>query len=333
MDIIQIDSGFEQIPIERIDLQDKIFAVAYPQDVDEHLTASVRDAGLFIPVVLESRQDRLFRIVSGGRRIPAAKAAGLNAVTARITGQGVGDKSLFLWNIRENAAIRALNHMEKSLVLHRLTADFGAGEQELLELMPLLGLEPARQVLYQYSGLARLNHELRRYLIVHGIPVKVGSRMAAWSPADQDALCGFLRTVQMGGNTLNEVVELLEEIALRDRMKIADVLMKRELRNVLQAPGFTSTQKKDRLKRGLIRMRYPGLWERTQRISELLAKGGRVPGVTIEPPPYLEGIGLDVSFSFRSAGELRDKAERLAALSRQGEIGQVLSLLQQKEER
>ncbi len=332
MDLNQIASRFNQIPIERIDLQDKSFAVAYPPDVDEDLTASIRDSGLFVPVALQERPGRLFRIVAGSRRILAVKAAGLTTVAARIISPEAEVRELFIWNIRENAATRTLNDMEKSLALHRLAADFGAGEEEVLQVMPLIGLEPSKRVLSQYTGLVQLNHELRRYLASQTIPVHVGSRIAAWLIEDQDALCGLLRVIRMGGNILKEVIGLLEEITLRDRMKIADVLVKRELQEVLEAPRLTSTQKRERLKRELIRMRYPGLWERTQRISELLRKGGPLPGVTLEPPPYLEGSGLEVSFSFRSVSELHDKAERLSSMARRREIEEILSLLQQREE-
>jgi ParB/RepB/Spo0J family partition protein len=326
------DSRFERIPLERIDGQERRFAVAYPSAPDPDLIASIRESGLFLPLILHEFSPGRQRVVAGNRRFRAAALAGLKSVPAHILNSDADDLSLFLLNLRENAATRPFNDLERALALNRLDSEFGLQENDLLQIMPVLGLEPGRRVLDQYLRLAALSADLRSYAVVQGIPIRVSSRMAAWAVEDQQALLGLVQALAPGRNTLNQFLDFLEEIALRDRMEIADVLASKEIREVLEEPKQTSTQRRDMLKQRLFQIRYPQLWEETREISRLLKKVGRPGGASLTPPASLEGKALHVSFCFGSIREFEERMERIACLATSQEVRTVLSMLRQEDE-
>jgi HAMP domain-containing protein len=281
-------------------------------------------------VTLQENAGKLFLIVSGSRRVSAARTAGLDSVPARIVGREIDERDLFFRNIRENADTRTMNDLERALVLHRLIEDFGAGEKEALGIMPALALASSRRILYQYTSLVRLTDELKRYVVSHTIPIRISSRVAEWATGDQEALSGLFKTVTLSGNNLKDLLDLIEEISLRDDVAIRKVLAMAEAREVLEESRFTSTQKREMLKQRLFHIRYPVLSERTERISMLLKKGGDLSGISLTPPPYLEGSSLNASFSFGSVEKLRKAVDRLNLMANGEEIGKVLKLLSMK---
>lgn len=319
-------SRFEQVRIERIDLNEKKFAVAYPPAADERLAASIREFGLFVPVMLQEK-DGGFRVVAGNRRIPAARSAGLDSVPAKIMGRDLGDKELYLLNVRENAVTRAMNDVERAQVLYRLRSDFREEDKAILQEMPLLGQAKSQRILNQYISLIRLVPGLKNYVVSHAIPIRVSSRIAEWAAGDQEVLYGLLEKAPMGGNALGGLLDLLEEIILRDGTSIPDVAGSTEVREVMEASQLTGTQKREKLKQKLIHMRYPMLTERMARVSELLQRGVSRSGIVLDPPAYLEGCRLRASFSFGSVKDLQEKAKRLGSMSSSKEIEKALRLL------
>lgn len=205
-------------------------------------------------------------------------------------------------------------------------------DKEIMNVMPLLGLASSQRVLNQYLALVGLIPELQRYVVDRSIPIRVGSRMAAWPEEDQRTLQDLLEKVQITGNTLNEILDLLEELSLREGTAVSTLFLRAEVREVLAESGWTPTQKREKLKQRLRTMRYPLLSTRTEKISELLRRGGAHPGLFLDPPAYLEGNALRVSFSFESMKELQQKAEGLLALASREEIEEVLRLIQARKD-
>lgn len=199
--------------------------------------------------------------------------------------------------------------------------------------MPLLGLASSRRALAPYLALTQLLPELKDYAVAHSIPIRVSSRAAACRDEDQRALLGILRRVRLSNNALNEILDLLEELSLRDHVTVSELLARKEVREVMDVPRFSPTQRKENLKRRLLTMRYPLLSKRTEEVLGLLKKGKPPADVRLTPPPCLEGSSLHLSFSFGTIRELREKAEGIQALASRDEIGEVLRLLQVRKER
>jgi len=320
--------SFQDVSLDRIDLEEDGFAFAYPKNPDERLVSSVGAMGILTPLILQGREGAPCRIVAGNRRARAAREAGLESVPARILSEEVSDADLFLLNIRENAETRIVNDIERGLALHRLETVFRAGKKSLFEALDLLGLSPGRRVLTQYVSLARLTGELKRYVISHSLPLRVSSRLARLPAEDQKALGRILRVLVFGANLLREILDLTDEIFLREGIPLRELLSRESFRTLLENPDLTSTQKRDRIRNILRSMRFPGLTEETERLGELLKRVGS-PGVPLRLPPFLEGDALQVSFSFKSIQELKGRLRELGEMAEREEVVEVLKRLRQ----
>ncbi len=320
-------AAWGRIALARMDTDRAQFAFAFPREADETLRGSVKELGLLVPVAVQECSRGGFRLVCGHRRVAAAEAAGLREVPARRVDPNLTEQSLFLMNLFENTALRPVNDMERALALHRLVSDFGAGITELHSAMARLGLEPSPKILERYTRLIRLSPTLQGYIVSHNIPVRVSTRLAGLSPQDQAVLSDLLAVVPLGGNALRDLLNLAEEIALRDRTGLRQVFSERRLHDIIRDPRHTVSQKRERIKHHLTGRRYPALSARQSEIRSLLKQAVAVSGVSIMAPPYLEGQDLRVAFSFRSVTELRQTLVCLDGAAQREELVKALALL------
>ncbi len=319
---------FLQVELHGIDLKERLFVFAFPEAPDDTFVAGIREYGIMVPPVLQERQAGGFRVVSGHRRLAGAVEAGLATVSCRVVGREIDDKALYFRQVRDNALTRPVNDLERAGCLDRLVSRFQAEDKEITEIMALLGLASGRRILEQYLGLARLSADLARYMVDHAIPIRVSSRIAGYGPGDQSAVSALLREVQLGGSRLKGLLDLVEEIALREKSSVAAVLQTGEIRAILDESRWTGTQKREKLKEALVSIRYPMLSERIGEITALIKEAGPLPRGSIAAPPYLEGTALQAAFSFASIEELRESADRLAAAAGSRSLARVLRLLQ-----
>ncbi len=318
---------FEEVDLDRIDGSDKRFAFAFPVDVGD-LLPSVEEAGILVPPFLQEQRAASYRIVCGHRRVEAARRAGIQRIPARIAGEDVGDLGLFLEAVRENTMTRPVNDIERGRSLERLVSVFGADPGILDEVMEHLGLSPGRRTLNRYCGLVRLIGDLQDYVVTHKIPIRVSSRFSAWPEEDQRILSRLLQKINFGGNALRNLLDLLEEIALREKKSIGEILERPEVTALRENKELTTTQIRERVQETLQRIRYPRLTEQNETLNNLLKKV-RLKGVQWVPPPFLEGEAMEVRFRFGSVEELRERLASLGGLAERKEIGEILAFLQQ----
>ena len=128
------------IPLRKINIRDKRFRISYPS-ADEMLLSSIRKVGIIQPVVL--LEGPPFSIVTGFRRVEAAKKLGLKevpAVTVKLS-----EKEGLLFAIHDNLH-RGLNIIEKAHALEKMVS-MGFSESEIYEVMALFSLGPHEKVL------------------------------------------------------------------------------------------------------------------------------------------------------------------------------------------
>ena len=248
---------FLQVAFRQIDLNDRLFAFAFPEEPDDTFVAGIREYGIMVPPVLQEREADGFRVVSGHRRLAGAVEAGLAEACCRVVGREIDDKILYFRQVRDNVLTREVNDLERARCLDRLVSRFQADEMEIAEVMNLLGLASGRRILEQVLGLVRLSADLARYVVDHAIPIRVSTRIAGYGPGDQSAVAALLREVKLGGNGLKVVLDLVEEIALREKITVAAVFQRDKIREILDESRWTGTQKREKLKEALVVLRYP----------------------------------------------------------------------------
>ena len=89
----------------------------------EELSASIREHGILQPLTVRRAEDKGYELISGERRLRAAKMAGLDTVPCILTRADDMESSLLA--IIENLQRRDLDPFEEAEGLLRLTRDFG----------------------------------------------------------------------------------------------------------------------------------------------------------------------------------------------------------------
>ncbi len=93
-----------------------------PQELEE-LTTSLKENGLLQPILVRRKGDGIYELISGERRLRAAKEAGLGTIQALI--RNCGDEESIVLALVENLQRADLNPMEMARAYHRMMNEFG----------------------------------------------------------------------------------------------------------------------------------------------------------------------------------------------------------------
>ena len=138
---------------------------------------------------------------------------------------------------------------------------------------------------------------------------------------------GLAASLKIGENHLRDLMDWLEEIALRDQSSINEILASKAISNIASHPRLGRADKLKRIKEELRRLRFPRLTYiedsiRT-RIQELRL-GGKI---ELSVPTGLEGGCLHVEFNASSQEELKRITGKLAEAAEKDSVREIFALL------
>ncbi|MDE0206187.1 MAG: ParB N-terminal domain-containing protein, partial [Candidatus Tectomicrobia bacterium] len=181
---------FCHVPVADIAVDDQPFLVTYRPQM-QRLADSVARVGVLVPLHLWRPQTTApLQLVTGSKRLCAARQAGLATVPALVHEAGELTKEQgFLLAVHDNLGCRSFNAVEKARVLRRLRVDFQYRDEPLMkEFCPLLDLPPRAATLEAYCSLATLDEALQAATVEHALPVDVALWVGALDTADRQAV-------------------------------------------------------------------------------------------------------------------------------------------------
>ena len=128
--------SLREIPVDQIVPNPAQPRREFRQDELDELTHSIREFGVFQPIVVRPRRgagvtEAPFELVMGERRLRAATAAGLQAIPAVV--RDTADDQMLRDALLENLHRANLNPLEEASAYQQLLADFGITQQELAD--------------------------------------------------------------------------------------------------------------------------------------------------------------------------------------------------------
>lgn len=307
-----------------IDLADGYYAVSPPWRWPEPgLEESVRRWGILSPVGLEARENS-FRLIYGFRRIAAARHCGLIAVPARVwEGDGAG---LLLAAVADNLATRPLTPLEVGRVLDRLQTSFGYEEDTLVsEILPQLGLQPARQQLQRHLTLARLPEFVQRELS-HGLDPAVAGGMESWQEVEQRLFLQVVSHCRLGVNRQRRLWELLDDLRQGEGRPV-QVLWER-FGLYFPADGDEVPDRRyARIEAILMERRFPRLTEYRRRYQSARQALRLPPEMELQAPPYFEGDSYRLTVKMKRPDDLKQAAQVLGQAADKPELVELFDLL------
>ena len=128
----------------------------------EGLAVSVRTNGILQPINVRKLSDGKFQLISGERRLRAARMVGMNKIPCVV--MDVSDEQSALFAIIENVQRQNLDFFEEAVAVERLMTEHGLSQEEISR-----KLGKAQSTLSNKLRLLRLPEELRDKITYAGL--------------------------------------------------------------------------------------------------------------------------------------------------------------------
>jgi len=302
----------QKVLLRQVDLSDDTFSVNYLPDLQK-LRSSIEEMGLIQPVLLKEKSER-YQIVCGFRRISLMKELGKSEIESKVVEEKEMDEfQLFSLSLHENQTTRGFNTVEKAIALDKLTHRFQIDPAAIIKtFLPFFSLEPNEKILNTYLSLARMEDEIKTYVLREEVSRSNIRRLSTLTPDNRMAVLSLISSLKLGENRLREVLTFLEEVSRRNRCEGKDIVRRPEIQEILSQKELTPSQKTERIKKILADLRYPKL-NQLEKTFEKKRKDLNLPSnISLHHPSFFEGKRLKIEFQFETTEEYRGI---LAALS------------------
>ena len=169
--------------------------------------------------------------------------------------------------------------------------------------------------------------EIRAYAQERGFHRQTLERWLGWETKDRAALQDLAVSLKASENHLRDMMDWLEEIALRDHIGIGDILAAKKIEELKTDPRLGRADRLKHIKEQLRRLRYPRLAATEEEIHKRVQALKLHPQIRLSVPPGLEGGRLQVEFAATSALELRALVGKLCEALAAPSVAEIFGLL------
>ena len=155
-----------------------------------------------------------------------------------------------------------------------------------------------------------IDTQIRMLAAERRLPPSHLARWLAMDPASRAAMLEIARVIRLRTGQLMTALETLEEIAVRERVTVAGVLDRPEIRRIAGGAG-SAPSRASALLEALRTLRYPLLRKMQEQIRSEVAALKLPRGISIALPNELGSDEFTVSLRVRSAAELTRLLEAL----------------------
>lgn len=276
----------------------------------EALKQSIQALGIVHPVGLVAGAER-YRIISGHRRLQIAEELGIDEISAFVMEVDDSAESMLAANLNENLAHRCYGDMEKGVILDRLIRA-GVPESRILqEYMPLIGLERSKKLLREFLQASQLSPGFKKLLHDLNVSLRVANVICGWDPASRQAAEDLFSTLRPGVNKWRDMVELIDETAIRENVSPVEIIDWDPIQSVLEHPHFAPAQKYDQVFQSLHPRRFPLLSRLNRKVAAAVDKLELHPETRLRTSKTFESDEIKIELKFRTKRELSDQLERL----------------------
>ena len=317
----------QSIPLQQIDLSDDTFSVNYLPDLQK-LRPSIEEMGLIQPVLLRKKPGG-YQIVCGFRRISVMRELGKSEIESHVFEEKEMDEfQLFSLSLHENLTTRGFNVVEKAIALDKLMHRFQIDPAAVVKtFLPFFSLEPNEKILNTYLSLARMEDEIKTYVLKEEVSRSNIRRLSGLTPDSRMAVLSLISRLKLGENRLREILIFLDEISRRNECEEKDIVQRPEIQTVLTPKGLTPSQKTERIKKVLIGFRYPKLNQLEKAFEKKRKELNLASNISIHHPPFFEGKRLKIEFQFETTEEYRSIVKSLSGLPDAREFEEIIENL------
>ena len=168
---------------------------------------------------------------------------------------------------------------------------------------------------------------VRAYATARGFHPKTLARLSSWDASASAALGGLVVALKVSENHLRDLMDWLEEIALRDHCGVEVILADKVIEDIETNPRLGRADKLKRIKEEIRRRRFPRLAQAEDMLKARIAELKLHPDIVLSAPAGLEGGRLHVEFSASSQRDVHRLAARLADAAGKDAMREAFALL------
>ena len=312
----------EPVPLSSIDTGDVTFLTGH-KGFFSPVRESIEEIGLINFPVLRITGASL-QVVTGWKRILALRELGFDEIVSKIYDHGeLSDEACLKYIYHDNSG--RIDDMELADLVVKFRDMLGLGDREMIsDTLPYLGIPPSRKQYDRYLDLASLENEIKEAYYRERITIEQ-CQILSETALDERVLVlkRVLDTYKLNSNESRQVIKEIEEITLRDKRPVSDLIDEIEC--------VIGDGDKDDFRAVLRKIRYPALKEVEEAYSGAL-KSMNLPGnVNITAAPYFEGNDIEIRIRVKSSEELSDAVSSLESACGSGAIGKLISIVQNGE--
>ncbi|WP_020588754.1 ParB/RepB/Spo0J family partition protein [Desulfobacter curvatus] len=305
---------FTDIPVSEIDLSDTGFRVTGPNYDIEPLRASISQYGIMVaPLVLYG--ENKYSVVSGFRRVEAARHAGVSRITCRVMPAGK-NLDAAVAAVTENAFSRELTPAE----LIRATA-------LLLRFMDAEDISKNATSIFNrpmntgyIDTLARI-HDMSDsaldLLDQNKISIKACKNLVAVDADTQTEFLHLFSLIKVSSGIQMEIISWAKEICALEKISLAKLIQE----SPLGGDGPEQDCHRDmnalgkQFKAFLAQRRFPVLTAAKDKARERINRLGLDSGLQLSVPENFEGMVYAMQMEFKNVAEFKARLYRLKELA------------------
>ena len=169
--------------------------------------------------------------------------------------------------------------------------------------------------------------QIRDYATEKGFHPQTLERWLGWDERDREGLFRLAYALKIGENHLRDLMDWLEEVALRDPPSIHEILSGPDIHRIETDPRLGRADKLKRIKEQIRRLRFPRLVETEDAIRARIQALGLHPAIRLSVPTGLEGGKLHVEFNAASPDELKKLSAKLADAADKAQVKEIFAFL------
>jgi hypothetical protein len=168
---------------------------------------------------------------------------------------------------------------------------------------------------------------IQEYARSKGFHPQTFERWISWGPDDGAALLEVAVSLKAGENHLRDLMDWLEEIALRDGITIGEVLQSKTISSIRTDLRLGRADRLKRIKDQIRRIRFPRLSQIEDSIQSKIRQLKLPSAVRILVPAGLEGGDLQIEFTASSPAEFKSILAKLGAAAESESLAEIYVLL------
>ncbi|SMC22399.1 chromosome partitioning protein, ParB family [Desulfacinum hydrothermale DSM 13146] len=292
----------KRVPLEDVDLEDATFSLPGFRD-DAALFQSLKAAGLIQPLVAWERSPGRFTLVDGFRRMEGLRQAGIATAPFLVHPAETPQERILKRRLEDKIFSGPLNLAEKVQIAARY-APLASEEELRRRILPALGLSSKEGAVWRWIQVGGWPPHHLELLGREVVSEKAAFLLASWKERERHAALQLLDALRCSASIQVEILERIQEVAVRDQCPLQEVFQREELAAVASSHKLNRREKTAHVRDLVARWRYPRLYRKTQTIREKI-EAARLPRtVALSPPPHLEGDRWELRLTFTNLLDL-----------------------------